>query len=218
MLRPGTSEWPGGPALEAYFDFSHDATLRSLEESLGRLGLDRVDVALVHDPDDHYEQARDETLPALARLREEGVVGAVGVGMNQSKLLCRFAREADVDCFLLAGRYTILDRSGADELLPLCAERGIAVVAGGVFNSGVLAGGNTYDYAPASADVLERVAQLRGTCARWDVPLQAAAVQFPLRHPAVVTVLVGCRTPEEVDEDVQLVGLELPQGLWAELA
>ena len=154
----------------------------------------------------------------LMRLREEGVVGAIGVGMNQSKLLCRFAREADVDCFLLAGRYTMLDRSGADELLPLCAERGIAVVAGGVFNSGVLAGGNTYDYAPASADVLERVAQLRGTCARWDVPLQAAAVQFPLRHPAVVTVLVGCRTPEEVDEDVQLVGLELPQGLWAELA
>jgi len=152
------------------------------------------------------------------RRREEGVVGAIGVGMNQSALLCRFAREADVDCFLLAGRYTILDRSGADELLPLCAERGIAVVAGGVFNSGVLAGGNTYDYAPASADVLERVAQLRGTCARWDVPLQAAAVQFPLRHPAVVTVLVGCRTPEEVDEDVRLSALGLPQGLWHELA
>ena len=218
LLRPGTSEWPGGPALEAYFDFSHDATLRSLEESLERLGLDRVDVALVHDPDDHYEQARDETLPALVRLREEGVVGAIGVGMNQSELLCRFAREADVDCFLLAGRYTVLDRSGADELLPLCTERNIAVVAGGVFNSGVLAGGDTYDYAPASADVLERVAELGETCARWDVPLQAAAVQFPLRHPAVVTVLVGCRTPEEVDEDVRLAALELPHGLWEELA
>ena len=218
LLRPGKSEWPGAPALEAYFDFSHDATLRSLDESLGRLGLDHVDVALVHDPDDHYEQARDETLPALVRLREEGVVGAIGVGMNQSELLCRFAREADVDCFLLAGRYTVLDRSGADELLPLCAERNIAVVAGGVFNSGVLAGGDTYDYAPASADVLERVAELGETCARWDVPLQAAAVQFPLRHPAVVTVLVGCRTPEEVDEDVRLAALELPHGLWEELA
>jgi D-threo-aldose 1-dehydrogenase len=192
--------------------------VRSLTESLERLGLERIEIALVHDPDDHYEQARDEALPALARLVEEGVVGAVGVGMNQAEMLCRFAREADVDCFLLAGRYTVLDRSGADELLPLCDERGIAVIAGGVFNSGVLAGGTTFDYAPAPPDVLERVEQLRATCARWDLPLEAAAVQFPLRHPAVASVLVGCRTPAEVDEDVRLSGLSLPDGLWAELA
>jgi D-threo-aldose 1-dehydrogenase len=218
LLRPGESDFRGAPPLEAYFDFSREGTLRSLEESLARLGLDRVDIVLVHDPDDHYEQARDEALPALARLREEGVVGAIGVGMNQTELLCRFAREADVDCFLLAGRYTVLDRSGAAELLPLCDELGIAVVAGGVFNSGVLAGGGTYNYAPASAEVLERVERLRGTCARWDVPLPAAAMQFPLRHRAVVSVLVGCRTPEEVDEDVRLSELALPDELWQELA
>jgi D-threo-aldose 1-dehydrogenase len=217
-FRPGTSEWHGAPALEAYFDFSYDAALRSLEESLERLGIDRVDVALVHDPDDHFDEALAGAYRALARLRDEGVVRAIGVGMNQSELLCRFAREADPDCFLLAGRYTLLDRTGADELLPLCAERGIAVIAGGVFNSGVLAGGDTYDYESASSDVLERVDRLRTVCADWDVPLPAAALQFPLRHPAVATILVGCRTPDEVAEDVRLLDEELPPALWQELA
>jgi len=218
LLRPGRSDFHGAPDLEAYFDFSYDGTLRSFAESLDRLGLDRVDIALVHDPDDHYEQARDESLRALGRLREEGVVDAIGAGMNQSELLARFARETDVDCFLLAGRYTVLDRSGGDELLPLCEERGIAVIAGGVFNSGVLVGGDTYNYAPAPPDILARVERLRETCARWQVPLQAAAVQFPWRHPAVVSVLVGCRTPEHVDEDVRLSEVEIPTGLWRELA
>jgi D-threo-aldose 1-dehydrogenase len=218
LLRPGTSAWHDAPALEAYFDFSYDSALRSLEESLERLGLDRVDIALVHDPDDHYDEALAGAYRALAQLRDEGVVRAIGVGMNQSELLCRFAREADPDCFLLAGRYTLLDRSGADELLPLCVERGIAVIAGGVFNSGVLAGGDTYDYGSASNDVLERVERLRATCAGLDVPLPAAALQFPLRHPAVATVLVGCRTAEEVAEDVRLLEEELPPALWQELA
>lgn len=218
LLRPGPSAWQGAPALEAYFDFSYDAALRSLEESLDRLGLDRVDVALVHDPDDHYDEAQAGAYRALARLRDEGVVRAVGVGMNRSELLCRFAREADPDCFLLAGRYTLLDRSGADGLLPLCAERGIAVIAGGVFNSGVLAGGDTYDYESASSGVLERVHRLRNVCAEWDVPLPAAALQFPLRHAAVTTIVVGCRTPDEVAEDVRLLEQELPPRLWQELA
>jgi D-threo-aldose 1-dehydrogenase len=218
LLHPGRSDFHGAPDLEAYFDFSYDGTLRSFAESLERLGLDRVDIVLVHDPDDHYEQARDESLRALVRLREEGVIGAIGAGMNQSELLVRFAREADVDCFLLAGRYTVLDRSGGEELLPLCEERGIAIIAGGVFNSGVLAGGDTYNYAPAAPEILARVEQLRETCATWEVPLQAAAVQFPLRHRAVASVLIGCRTPEHVDEDVQLSELSVPDGLWAELA
>jgi D-threo-aldose 1-dehydrogenase len=218
LLRPGRSDFHGAPDLEAYFDFSYDGTMRSFAESLERLGLDRVDIVLVHDPDDHYEQARDESLRALTRLREEGVVGAIGAGMNQSELLARFARETDVDCFLLAGRYTVLDRSGGDELLPLCEERGIAIIAGGVFNSGVLAGGDTYNYAPAAPEILARVERLRETCASWEVPLQAAAVQFPLQHRAVASVLIGCRTPEHVDEDVQLSEVEIPAGLWAELA
>jgi len=213
LLRPDASGWAG-----AYFDFSGDAALRSLESSLERLGLDRVDIALVHDPDDHYDEALAGAFRALERLRDEGVVRAVGVGMNRTELLCRFAREADPDCFLVAGRYTVLDRSAENELLPVCEERGIAVIAGGVFNSGVLAGGDTFDYETASAGVVARVAELRATCARHGVPLAAAAVQFPARHPAVASVLVGCRTPEEVAEDVRLSELALPDALWDELA
>jgi D-threo-aldose 1-dehydrogenase len=218
LLRPGTSEWHGGPPLESYFDFSYDGALRSLEESLARLGIDRVDIALVHDPDDHYDEARDGAFRALVRLRDEGMIRAVGVGMNQTEMLSRFARETEPDCFLVAGRYTILDRSAADELLPLCADRGIAVIAGGVFNSGVLAGGDTFNYERASDDVVGRVAQLEATCRRHNVPLTAAAVQFPLRHPVVASVLIGCRTSDEVDEDVRLARLDVPADLWAEVA
>jgi D-threo-aldose 1-dehydrogenase len=212
LLRPDASRWEG-----AYFDFSYDAALRSLDESLERLGLDRVDIALVHDPDDHYEAALAGAFRALRRLRDEGVVRAIGVGMNQTELLVRFAREADPDCFLVAGRWTVLDRSAGDELLPLCAERGIDVIAGGVFNSGILAGGTTFDYAAAPPGVVARVDDLEATCARHGVPLAAAAVQFPVRHRAVRTVLVGCRSPGEVDEDVRLASLEIPERLWSEL-
>jgi D-threo-aldose 1-dehydrogenase len=212
LLRAGASGWEG-----AYFDFSGDAALRSLDQSLERLGLDRIDVALVHDPDDHYEEALTGAFRALAQLRDEGTVRAIGVGMNQVGVLCRFAREADPDCFLVAGRYTVLDRSAADELLPLCQERGIAVIAGGVFNSGILAGGDTFDYQAADPDVVANVERLRETCARSDVPLAAAAVQFPRRHPAVASVLVGCRSAQELEEDVRLSDLELPERLWQEL-
>ena len=145
---------------------------------------------------------------------------AIGVGMNQAELLVRFARETDVDCFLVAGRYTLLDGGALAELLPLCEERGIAVIAGGVFNSGILAsddGSGHFDYHTATQEQRERVRQLAATCARWDVPLSAAAVQFPLGHPAVACVLVGCRSPAEVAEDVRLFELELPPGLWEEL-
>jgi D-threo-aldose 1-dehydrogenase len=219
LLRPGRPDanFFGAPPLGPVFDFGYEATLRSLDESLERLDLDRVDVALIHDPDDHYAEAMDGAYPALERLRAEGVVGAIGVGMNQSELLYRFASDGDFDCFLLAGRYTLLDRSAADELLPLCVERGIAVVAGGVFNSGVLASGATYDYTPAPPDVVERARRLRETCARYGVPLEAAALQFPLRHPAVACVLIGCRSLEELDEDVRMFELELPESLWDEL-
>jgi D-threo-aldose 1-dehydrogenase len=212
LLRPDAAGWEG-----AYFDFSFDGALRSLAESLDRLGLDRVDVALVHDPDDHYEEARHGAFRALTRLRDEGAVRAVGVGMNQTPLLARFAREADPDCFLVAGRYTLLDRSAPEELLPLCQERGIDVIAAGVFNSGVLAGGSTFDYRTASTDIVARVDWLRETCARYGVPLAAAAVQYPLRHPAVKTVVVGCRTPAEVEEDLGLSVVDIPDALWEEI-
>jgi D-threo-aldose 1-dehydrogenase len=212
LLGPGAHDWEG-----AYFDFSYDGALRSLEESLERLGLDRVDIALVHDPDDHYDEALSGAFRALQRLRDEAVVQAIGVGMNQVELLCRFARDADPDVFLVAGRWTVLDRSAGSRLLPLCAERGIAVIAGGVFNSGVLAGGNTFDYTAAPPDVVARVEQLRTMCARHGVPLEAAAVQFPARQPAVTRVLIGCRSPEEVAEDVRLSQVSIPEALWREL-
>ena len=218
LLRPGESAWGGAPPLVDYFDFSYDAALRSLEESLDRLGLDRVDIAYVHDPDDHFDEALAGSFRALRRLRDEGAVGAIGVGANQPEVLCRFAREADPDCFLVAGRYTVLDRAAAAELLPLCEAQEIAVIAGGVFNSGVVAGGDTFDYETASPEVVARVELLRETCSRHGVPLTAAAVQFPLRHPAVATVLVGCRTPEEVSEDARLMELQVPAALWRELA
>jgi D-threo-aldose 1-dehydrogenase len=202
---------------EPVFDFSFDGVLRSLDESLERLGLDRVDVVYIHDPDDHFDEASAGAYPALERLRGEGVVRAIGVGMNQWEMLARFARETDIDCVLLAGRYTLLDRSGLDDLLPLCLERGVAVVAGGVFNSGALVGDAHYNYAPAEPAVLDRVSRLAEICNRWGVPLTAAAVQFPLRHPAVACVLVGCRSTVEVDENATLFGLDLPAGLWEEL-
>ena len=176
-----TSGWHGAPPLEAYFDFSYDAALRSLEESLERLGLDRVDIALVHDPDDHYDEALAGAYRALARLRDEGVVRAIGVGMNQTRAALPLRTRGRSR--LLPPRRPVhrcSTEARADELLPLCAERGIAVIAGGVFNSGVLAGGDTFDYEPATPDVL---ATRRAGCARparrTDVPLAGSRAPVP---------------------------------------
>jgi D-threo-aldose 1-dehydrogenase len=202
------------------FDYSADGVRRSLDESLERLGLDRIDIALVHDPDEHWQAAIDEAWPALERLRGEGVIGAVGAGMNQSAMLARFARETDMDVFLLAGRYTLLDQGALDELLPLCLERGIAVLVGGVMNSGVLADprpGSRFDYAPASDEILERARRLGEVCARHDVPLRAAAMQFPLAHPAVVSLIAGVRTPSHLDDYPAMLGRAIPASLWDEL-
>ena len=159
-LEPGRSSWHSAPPLRAYFDFSYDGALRSLEESLERLGLDEVDVALVHDPDDHYAEATSGAFRALRRLRDEGSVKRIGVGMNSSELLCRFAEESDPDCFLVAGRLTLLDRSATERLLPMCLERDIGLIVGGVFNSGILAGGTTFDYTQAEDEVAQRAERL----------------------------------------------------------
>jgi D-threo-aldose 1-dehydrogenase len=194
--------------------------MRSVEESLGRLGLDRVDMLLIHDPDDHFEEALTGAYPALDRMRSEGTVRAIGVGMNQAEMLARFAREADFDLFLLAGRYTLLDRSGATELLPLCLERGIAVIAGGVFNSGILAesGPNRhFNYAQAPADLISRANQITAICERHGVDVKTAALQFPLRHPSVASVLTGCRSAREVEENVRLFGTPIPDSVWSDL-
>jgi D-threo-aldose 1-dehydrogenase len=198
-------------------DYSRDGVLRSLDDSLARSGLDRFDLVFIHDPDDHWEQAAGEAYPALAELRDQGVVGAIGAGMYQAEMLTRFVRESDLDAVLVAGRYTLLDRSAARELLPECERRGVAVIAGGVFNSGVLAGGTTYDYDTAPPGVLRRARELDRLCASYGVPLPAAALRFPRRHPAVTTVLIGARSAAEIQEDLRLAAMALPEELWKEL-
>ena len=202
------------------FDYSADGIRRSLEESLERLGLDRIDIAFIHDPDEHWPAAISEAWPALERMRSEGVLRAVGAGMNQSAMLARFARETDMDVLLLANRYTLLDQGALDELLPTCVERGIAVLVGGVMNSGVLADprpGSRFDYAPAPPEIIERARRLGAVCARHGVPLRAAAMQFPLAHPAVVSLVAGVRTPAHLDEYPAMLAHSIPPDLWAEL-
>jgi D-threo-aldose 1-dehydrogenase len=196
------------------YDFSADGIARSVEDSLARLGLDRVDIVHLHDPDNHVRQALDEAYPVLDDLRRQGVIGAIGIGMNSPEIPARFVRETDLDVVLIAGRYTLLDRSAADDLLTAAADRGVAVIAGGVFNSGILAGGSTYDYRPASPEIVSRVEQLAKVCASYDVPLKAAAMRFPTTHPAVTTVLIGCATAAEVRENVELWRRPLPADLW----
>ncbi|GAA1819791.1 aldo/keto reductase [Luedemannella flava] len=226
LLVPGRAAhdeegFVGGPSdLVRVRDYSADGVRRSLEESLTRLGLDRVDVALIHDPDDHWDEAVAGAFPALARLRDEGVVRAIGAGMNQSAMLARFVRETDVDVVLVAGRYTLLDREAAAELLPLCAERGVGVLVGGAFNSGILADPNPgarFNYAPADPAVLGRARAMQRLCAAYGLPLAAAALQFPLRHPAVSAVVAGVRSAAEIREDLALLEVPVPEELWAAL-
>jgi D-threo-aldose 1-dehydrogenase len=220
QLSGGFERWPAAPAVNPVFDFSYDGVLRSVEESLERLGLDRVDVLHIHDPDDHADEALAGAYRALDRLRAEGTISAVGAGMNQAEMLVRFARAAAFDCFLLAGRYTLLDQSALRELLPLCEERGVGVVLGGVYNSGILTDprrGATFDYAPAPAEMVERALRLEAVSRRHGADLKAAALQFPLAHPAVTSLLVGARSPDELDEDLALLRAPLPPELWDDL-
>lgn len=225
VLRPHRGPAPetifaDTPPLLPVFDFTERGTLRSFEQSLDRLGLERIDVLHVHDPDDHAAQALAGALPTLRKLRAEGRIGAVGAGMNQSALLTRFVREADIDCVLLAGRYSLLDQSGLDDLLPLCVERGVAVIAGGVFNSGLLAtpeSGATFNYEPAPPELVARAQHLSALCRTHDVPLRAAALQFPLAHPAIASVLTGARSAAEIEENVTLFARAIPSALWDEL-
>jgi D-threo-aldose 1-dehydrogenase len=210
----------GTPPVRLVFDYSGDGVRRSLEESLERLGLDRVDIVYIHDPDDHWHDALTGAYPALEEMRSEGTIRAIGAGMNQSAMLARFARETDMDVFMLAGRYTLLDQEALHELLPLCIDKGIAVVAVGVMNSGILAkpgSGATYNYAPADEAVIARAAALEESCERHRVSLRAAAIQFVLAHPAVTSVVAGVRTIEHLDDYPELMQQRIPPELWAEL-
>jgi D-threo-aldose 1-dehydrogenase len=202
------------------WDFSADGVRRTLEAGLERLGLDRVDVVYLHDPDDHAEQAFREGYPALEKLRSEGVVGAIGAGMNQAGMLTRFVRDTDVDVVLCAGRYTLLDQDALTELLPAAVERGTSVVVGGAFNSGLLADpkpGATYNYAQAPAELLDRALRLKSVADRHGTTLRAAALAFCAAHPAVASVLVGVRSAAEVHDCADQFAATVPTAFWQEL-
>jgi D-threo-aldose 1-dehydrogenase len=205
------------------WDFSRDGVRRSLEASLERLRVDRVDLVYLHDPDDHYREAIDEGYPALAELRDEGVVTAIGAGMNQSAMLADFARHTDMDVVMLAGRYTLLEQPALEDLLPICAERGVGVVAAAVFNSGLLArstpsSDSTYDYRTPPDALVARARRIAEICRRHDTTLPATAIAFPLRHAAVVSVCVGARAPEQVVRNCDAYARQPPPALWGELA
>ena len=208
--------------LRRQWDFSRDGVLRSLEETLERTGLDRIDVVYLHDPDDHWRQAADEAMPALAELRDQGVIGAIGAGMNQSAMLARFLRETPADVVMLAGRYTLLDQSALDDVLPAAQAHGKSVVAVGVFNSGLLsrdrpAEGMKYDYQDAPTDLVARALAIAEVCEAHGTTLPAAAIAFPFTHPAVVNVTLGMRTEEQVRRNVELHTRPIPEGLWSDL-
>jgi D-threo-aldose 1-dehydrogenase len=202
------------------WDFSYDGIRRSVEESLQRLDIDRVDVLHLHDPDDHLAEAASSGYRALDDLRSEDMVRAIGAGMNNSRPLAELVRACDLDLVLLAGRYTLLDQSAMSDLMPLCEQRGVSVVIGGVLNSGILvdpAPGAHFDYRAADDDILAKASAIQAVCRKYDVPLAAAALQFPLAHPRVCTVLVGPRTLDELQTDLSLFDVEIPPQLWADL-
>ena len=212
---------PGSTEMAWSFDFSRRGAIRSFATSLERLGLHDVDILYIHDPDNHYQQALTQTFPFLMELRAQGRVKAIGAGMNQWEMELQFAKEGSFDCFLLAGRYTLLDQTALPEFLPYCVERNISVVAGGPYNSGILAvgprEGATFNYRAASPDMMDKARAIHAVCERHQVPLRAAALQFILAHPALASVIPGARSVQEVEENVQLIEYPIPAALWAEL-
>lgn len=202
------------------WDFTADGIRRTLEASLERLGLDRIDVVYLHDPDDHAEQAFREGYPALEKLRSEGVVRAIGAGMNQTAMLTRFVRDTDVDVVLCAGRYTLLDQSALADLLPAAAERGASVVIGGAFNSGLLADPRpdaTYNYTQTSPELLARAVRLKTLAERHGSTLRAAALAFCAAPAAVSSVLVGARSAAEIEDGTRQFATPVPAAFWQEL-
>ncbi|WP_433887554.1 aldo/keto reductase [Streptomyces sp. CA-111067] len=216
LVRPAES---GAGEREWVFDFSADAVRRSVEESLRRLGTDHVDLLYLHDPDDHWRQAIEEAWPALADLRDQGVVRAVGVGMNQAAMLTEFVTHASPDLVLMAGQYSLLDSAALDALLPACRERGVAVVVAQALHGGLIDGvpPTTFHYRPVDAATAARAAAIAAVCASHGVPTAAAALRFPLGHPAVSTVLTGPETAAQLRQNVEWAAWPIPDGLWSDL-
>lgn len=232
LLRPHTDADPSGALrrpmpFRDVFDYSYSGIMRSCEDSLQRLGLARIDVLYVHDigARQHGKEAHPEIMRtfreggyrALEELRSAGIVRAVGVGVNEREVLLEAMEWGAWDVFLLAGRYTLLEQEPLDDLLPKCLRSGISVVIGAPFNTGVLAGRETWNYRPAPPEIVDRVNAIRSVCDSHRVPLVAAALQFPLAHPAVAAILPGPRNVEEFEADAKLLGHPIPPALWADL-
>ncbi len=223
--------WVDALPNRARFDYSYDGTMRSLEDSLQRLGLERIEIVFIHDCDvfthgpqhqpGRFREAMDGAWRALDRLRSDGVVRAIGMGVNEWQVCHAGLKERDFDCFLLAGRYTLLEQEALDEFLPLCEARGAAVVLGAAYNSGILATGAVpgakYNYAPAPEPILARVRRIEAVCARHDVPLKAAALQFVVGHPAIPTTVPGCRSVAQMEATIAAFRVPIPAAFWAEL-
>jgi D-threo-aldose 1-dehydrogenase len=222
----------GGLNMRLVTDYGYDATLRAVDQSFQRLGIERIDLILIHDVDmrsqgsaEAFERvfatAMDGAYRAIHELRQQGVIGAIGIGVHEVAPCLRFAAAGDFDCFMIAGPYTLLDQAALDELMPVCARHGISLLAAGPFCSGILAtgpvAGARFGYRPAPPDIMARVAAIAAVCARHGVPLPAAALQFPLRHPAVASVVAGAVSEEEVERNIALMSLPIPADLWDEL-
>jgi len=228
QVRPGENGWAEPLPFRPHFDYTYDGVKRSHEESLRRLALDRVDILYVHDigrvthgtRQPHYweQLTQGGGFRALAQLREEGSVGAIGLGVNEWEIIAEAIDVADIDCALLAGRYTLLEQAARAALLDQCARRGIGIVIGGPFNSGVLAGNRKFNYDEAPADIVARVEAIEAVCRDYAAPIQAAALQFPMAHPAVVSCVAGAHSAAQLRQNAAWFGQPLPAGLWQELA
>jgi len=208
------------PHIQPVFDYSADGIKRSLEDSLKRLGVDRIDIALMHDAENHIPQAINIAYPVLADLKRQGIIKAVGIGINFCDAAVEIMKSVDLDIVLLAGRYTLLDQSAQNKLLPYALERKVDITIGGVFNSGVLADpkpGATFEYLPASDEIIRKAQDIRAFLSERGIPLTAAALQFPLRHPAVTSVLTGSRNSKELLANMADFDLELPEVIWNQL-
>lgn len=202
------------------YDYTKSGIERSIKDSLERLQMDYLDIVLIHDPEGNEEIAISEAAKTLSKLRSDGFIKAYGVGMNICDTPTRFIKETDVDLVLIAGRYSLMDQSAQNELLPVALKRGVDVIAAGVFNSGLLANpkiGATYDYAPASEGLISRANSIKETATRFGITINAAATQFPLRHPAVKAVLVGCRSSQELISNIAAFNERVPDEFWEEL-